>query len=83
MTWIMTYPADRPTLDELVAYVKRYALDHYNEGGWDYIVECYSDAELAEIIGPRVKTEAGAIRKVADRTGIHIRAEVRADIQGA
>lgn len=67
----------------LVAAVKQHALDHYNEGGWDYIIECYSDQELAEIIGPRVRTPNGAIRKVADKTGIHVRAEVRADIQGA
>jgi len=67
--------------NELVEAVKRYALDHYNQGGWDYIVECYSDTELAEIIGPRVRTANGAIKKVADKTGIHVRAEVRKDIQ--
>lgn len=65
----------------LVECVKRYATDHYNEGGWDYIIECYTDAELADIIGYRVKTAAGAIKKVARETGIHVRAEVRDDIQ--
>jgi hypothetical protein len=72
-----------PSMDTLVAHVQRHALDHYNQGGWDYIVECYSDAELAETIGPRVRTLDGAIAKVARETGIHVRAEVRRDIQGA
>ena len=38
------------TMQEMVSAVKTYALAHYNEGGWDSIVECYEDAELAEEI---------------------------------
>lgn len=76
-------PANDAAQNSLVDHVKRHALDHYDEGGWDYIIECYTDDELAAIIGTRVKTEAGAVAKVARSTGIHVRAEVRADIQGA
>jgi hypothetical protein len=38
------------TLQEMVAAVKTYANAHYDEGGWDSIVECYEDSELAEEI---------------------------------
>jgi hypothetical protein len=34
----------------LVTAVKVHALQHYNDGGWDVIVECWDDGEiLAEI----------------------------------
>lgn len=38
------------TMQEMVAAVKLYAREHYAIGGWDSIVECYSDEELAEEI---------------------------------
>lgn len=38
------------TIQEMVAAVKTYAIAHYNEGGWDSIVECCEDSELAEEI---------------------------------
>ena len=31
------------TMQEMVAAVKAHALAHYNEDGWDSIVECYED----------------------------------------
>lgn len=52
------------TKQELVEAVKKYALDNYNAGGWDVIVECWSDAEIEETIGA-ARTPAGAIKKVA------------------
>lgn len=36
----------------LLSKVRGYALGHYDCGGWDVIVECWSDAELAEAITP-------------------------------
>lgn len=35
----------------LVAQVRQHAEDHYTDGGWDVIVECFTDEELAELIG--------------------------------
>jgi hypothetical protein len=32
-----------------IARIKQHALDHYNEDGWDYVVESYTDDELAEV----------------------------------
>jgi hypothetical protein len=34
--------------NETVQAVKAYAKANYNVGGWDIVVECYSDRELAE-----------------------------------
>lgn len=48
----------------LVEQVKAYALARYETGGWDVIVECYSDDELAEAIDG-AKTLRGALRKLS------------------
>ncbi len=43
--------SDESTFDVLkqrVAAVKRYAHEHYNEDGWDYVVETFSDEQIAE-----------------------------------
>ena len=66
------------TKDELVSAVKQHAVDHYEEDGWDYLVECYSDAEVAELIGG-ARTVNGAIKKVAKV--MKIKGDYREDIQ--
>jgi hypothetical protein len=35
---------------ELREKIKAHAKEHYNDGGWDVIVECWEDAELDELI---------------------------------
>jgi carbamoylphosphate synthase large subunit len=57
------------TKDELVKAVKAHAVEHYESGGWDYLVECYSDEEVAELIGG-ARTVKGAIKKVGEVMGI-------------
>jgi hypothetical protein len=52
----------------LIAAVKQHALAHYNEGGWDYVVECYEDDEIAELVAGAT-TEAEAIALVGQRVG--------------
>ncbi len=66
------------TAIELVAAVKRHALDHYEEDGWDIVIECWSDNEIAEAIGT-ARTEAGAVRAV--RRAVKPVAEHRDEIQ--
>lgn len=39
------------TTTSLVEAVKAHALAHYTDGGWDVIVECWDDDEIAEQIG--------------------------------
>lgn len=36
---------------ELYEQVQQYATDHYTDGGWDVIVECFSKEELEECVG--------------------------------
>ena len=36
--------------EALIAAVKAHAIAHYEQDGWDYIVECYEDAQIADII---------------------------------
>ncbi len=36
---------------ELVQAIKDHALAHYEDGGWDVVVECFDDAEIADTIG--------------------------------
>ncbi len=50
------------TKEQLVKAVKAHAIEHYNDGGWDVVVECWSDAEIAEQIG-KATTVKGAIKK--------------------
>jgi hypothetical protein len=38
------------TVKEMAKEVQVYALDHYNEGGWDSIVECWGKEEIIEEI---------------------------------
>ena len=38
------------TMQEMVEAVKSNALNHDNEGGWDSIVECYEDSDIANEI---------------------------------
>jgi hypothetical protein len=68
------------TMQEMVSAVKTYAITHYNEGGWDSIVECYSDSELAEEIEEgKCNTAAEAIAYVGK--GCKVWDDYRSDIQ--
>ena len=66
--------------DNLVAAVRAYAVKHYNEDGWDVLVECMTGCEIVDEIGAAT-SEVQAIRNV-----LRIRkeyADYRSDIQGA
>lgn len=68
------------TIEEMVAAVKAYAESHYNEGGWDTIVECYDDRELAsEIMQGKCQTNEEAIAYVG--RGCKVYDDYRKDIQ--
>ena len=58
-------PASKPAVpapEVMVAAVRDYAMQYYNDG-WDFVVECWTDADIAKtIVG--AKSEKGAIRKV-------------------
>jgi hypothetical protein len=62
-----------------VKEVRDHAYANYEGGGWDYVVECYSDAEIAALT-KTAKTAEEAIEMVGREVGI--RDEYRKDIQG-
>ena len=33
-------------MQNIIEYIKQYALEHYEDGGWDVIVECWSDKDI-------------------------------------
>ena len=51
------------SMDELVRAVKDYAINHYDQDGWDWIVEAHTDQEIAELIGT-AQTVKRAIQNV-------------------
>ena len=65
-------------LAQYVLAIKAYAIAHYETDGWDYVVECYSDDEIAGII-KNCRTEKGAIKTM--RAHVKPRADYRAEIQ--
>lgn len=64
--------------DALIAAVRAHAIAHYEFDGWDYVVECWDDAQIAGII-KTARTEKGAIRMV--RAEVKTRADYRDEIQ--
>jgi hypothetical protein len=55
---------------ELIAQIKAHALAHYEDGGWDVIVECWSDEDIAETIG-KATTLRGALKKIRDIVSVY------------
>lgn len=47
----------------LIEAVKAHALENYETGGWDFVVECWEDSDIAEEI-EGCTTEAEAIARV-------------------
>lgn len=50
---------------QMVAAVRKHALEHYNEDGWDYVVECWSDEDIVDQID-LYGTEENAIEMVEE-----------------
>jgi len=77
-------------MKEMVEAVKAHALANYEKDGWDFLVECWSDDEIAEELAyvsesadiHHAKTVAQAIKKIGRIVGLQDerRREVRAEI---
>jgi hypothetical protein len=37
-------------MSTLVEQIKAYAVEHYNQDGWDVLVECWEDSDILEFI---------------------------------
>jgi hypothetical protein len=48
---------------EMVAAVKAHALTHYEQDGWDYVIECWEDTDILKAIG-NARTITGALAAV-------------------
>lgn len=57
-------------MNDFIQAVKDHAQAHYNDGGWDVVVECWGDEDIAKCI-KGVRTTKGAIRKVAVIVGVY------------
>lgn len=69
-----------PELNVLVQAVKRYAMQHYNEEGWDICVEAYTDKEIAEeLVEDRCETELQAVESI--RWCINLQDERRREVR--
>jgi hypothetical protein len=71
--------AGTPTA-ELVAAVKEHAVKFYQQNGWDFIVECWSDSDIVEAI-EGCRSKRAAIAKV--RSTAKLLAERRTEITNA
>jgi len=69
-----------PKQQAMVDAVKAHAQAHYDEDGWDYVVETYDDAEIAEAIHGCTKPEYAIIRMGRI---IKVRDDVRKDVIAA
>lgn len=63
-------------MTDLIREIRAHALAHYNDGGWDVIVEAWEDKDIADAIG-KARTLAGALRKLQPVIGVY--AERQAD----
>ena len=62
----------------MIDKIRKHAQEHYEEDGWDILVECYEDKDIADIISTTQNLDE-AIKLVAAR--LKPQAEYRADIQ--
>lgn len=60
----------RFSTEALVDFVREYAEKHYESGGWDVIVEAWSDEDIAQEIG-KATTFDGALKKMAGIVSIY------------
>ena len=63
---------------DLIDAVRAHAVEHYNEDGWDYVVECWEDWEILAVVRGS-KKESQAIRKV--RKQVRALGDHRTEIQ--
>ncbi len=71
------------TTNELVEAVVKHAVANYENGGWDYLVECHTRKDIAEWIeqdGWTTEDEAikgiGRIMRILDERRKDVRAEI-------
>ena len=69
------------TSPDLIAAVRAHAMENYETEGWDYVVECWTDADIAERIEGITTRETaiaavGRIARLLDERRSEVRAEI-------
>ena len=70
-----------PEQRALVAEVQAYAQAHYEEGGWDFVLECWYDHDIFPYLVEAEFDLDKAIREIGRSVGVLD--DYRKDIQGA
>jgi len=51
-------------MEEIIKFIKQYAQDHYSDGGWDVVVECWSDSDIREYLNScKITTQPEALKQ--------------------
>ena len=67
---------------DLIAAVRRHAMDNYESDGWDVLVECWNDGDILERISDaNAQTPAAAIK--ACQSWVELYDERRREIRNA
>jgi spore coat protein CotH len=64
---------------KFLADIREHAIKHYNEDGWDILVETYEDEDILEIIEGKAVTFDEAIKVL--HKGLKIQDDYRKEIQ--
>lgn len=64
----------------LLDSIRQHAITHYEEDGWDILVECWSDDDILEVIGDSTSFEEAIIALSDTLSTIN---EYRQEIQNA
>ena len=51
---------------EFINYIRGYALNHYETGGWDYVVEAWEDGDILEYWSEAKGDCTKAFKDIAD-----------------
>ena len=62
-----------------IALIRAHAVQHYNEDGWDILVETYEDEDILDIIEGKAVTVEDAIKVL--HAGLKIQDDYRKEIQ--
>ena len=73
--------AASPEQRALVDAIRTYAQAHYEQGGWDYVIECWEDHDIFAYLAEADFNLDKAIAEIADAVGIVD--ERRTEIQNA
>ena len=65
----------------LIQQVRRHAEKHYEDGGWDVVVECWEDVDIDAQIG-KARTLKGAIGKFSGIVDVWADQQAEAEYQG-